>query len=72
MALDQRVVILEELMLDQGLLDRKLVHLEDLVQLLRDLHFLLLDQLLLLFLLLGDGLHHGLGVIDARLASQIK
>ena len=71
-ALDSRVIVLEKLVLDQGFLDRKLVHFEDLVELLRDLRFLLLDQLLFLLLFLGDGLDHGLSAVDARLASQVK
>ena len=51
-------------MLDQSFLDGKLVHFEDLVELLGDLRFLLLDKFLLLFLFLGDRLDHRLGAID--------
>ena len=72
LALDPLVIVLEKLVLDQGFLDRKLVHFEDLVELPRDLRFLLLDKLLFLLLFLGDRLDHGLGAVDARLASQVK
>ena len=42
-AFDTRVIVLEELVLDEGLLDGKPVHLKDLIKLPSDLCFLLLD-----------------------------